>query len=131
MLAWQRAIELGVECERVAVRLPTTAAHLASQIRRASSSIAANIAEGNGRFSRPEYLRHLSIANGSLRELQSHLLFIERVYLSPEATGQALELCELAAKLLGGLIRALRGRGKREGGNKEGGKGNGTREPGN
>lgn len=52
---------------------------LASQIRRAASSIAANIAEGAGRGSSLDFARHVAIASGSLAELESHLELAERL----------------------------------------------------
>ncbi|NEO12094.1 MAG: four helix bundle protein [Moorea sp. SIO3F7] len=55
---------------------------MVQQIRRAAASIPANIAEGYGRRSTPEYIRFLNIAQGSINELQTHILLSQRVGLS-------------------------------------------------
>ena len=103
-------MELAVECERLCERFPPRAAIVANQIRRAAVSIPANIAEGNGRFSRADYVRHLSIANGSLKELESHIMLASRTYaLGADAT-DVLVLAESVGRLLGGLVRSLQRR---------------------
>ena len=112
LIAWQKAMELAVTVEKVCAQLPARASHLASQMRRAAGSIPANIAEGNGRFSRPEYLRHLSIANGSVRELETHLELSARNYGRTPNIETALGLTLDVSRLLGGLVRALKGKGK-------------------
>ncbi|MEX2154691.1 MAG: four helix bundle protein [Gemmatimonadaceae bacterium] len=112
LIAWQKAMDLAVACEKVCVELPARASSLVTQIRRAAVSIPANIAEGNGRFSRPDYLKHLSIANGSVRELESHLEFAKRAYGRTEAIEASLKLALEVCKLLAGLVRALRGKKK-------------------
>ncbi len=74
-MVWQKAMDLAVECYRIAKRLPKEETYgLISQIKRAAASIPANIAEGHGREHLGEYLPHLSVANGSLMELETHLL---------------------------------------------------------
>jgi four helix bundle protein len=79
-----------------------------SQIRRASASIPANIAEGHGRKTRKEYLQFLYIAQGSLRELETHLLLSKRVRLNPSDTIEPLlNQCESVGRLLSALIRSL------------------------
>ena len=108
LLVWQKAIELALTCEQVCDVLPNSASHVASQIRRSADSVHSNIAEGNGRFSRADYLRHLSISNGSLRELESRLHFVARCYGKTDATEAAAQLTILVTKLLAGLVRSLR-----------------------
>ena len=110
LIAWQQAMELAVECEHLCGRLPPRASSVASQIRRSATSIPANIAEGNGRFSRADYLRHLSIAHGSLKELESHLHYISRVYRPGAEVDAAVSLSRNVGRLLGGLIRSLQPR---------------------
>ncbi|MCL2834041.1 MAG: four helix bundle protein [Treponema sp.] len=82
---------------------------LTSQMRRAAVSVPANIAEGNGRMSRKEYLRFLSIANGSLKELETHILIAERVkLLKNEAMEQLLTQLQMVGRLLTALKKSLR-----------------------
>jgi four helix bundle protein len=79
---------------------------LTSQLRRAAVSIPSNIAEGFGRHSRPEYLRYLRIARGSLAELGTQIELACRVGLmQPDA--QLGDLVEENARILSALIRAL------------------------
>jgi four helix bundle protein len=82
---WQRAMDLLVESYRIAHTFPPLERHgLASQLRRAAVSIPANIAEGNGRRHRGEYVHHVSIARGSLTELETHLEAARRLGYSTE-----------------------------------------------
>jgi four helix bundle protein len=81
---------------------------MASQIRRAAASVPANIAEGHGRNSRGEYAQFLRVAQGSLKELETHVLLARRIGLI-DASGESkiLERCEVVGKMLRALIRAL------------------------
>ena len=110
LIAWQQSIELAVECERLCDRLPPRASSIVGQTRRSATSISANIAEGNGRASRADYLRHLSIAHGSLKELESHLHFISRVYRPVSEVDAVMNRARRVGRLLGGLIRSLQPR---------------------
>ena len=70
--AWKRALLLVADVYRVTRQLPTDERFgLTAQMRRAAVSVTSNIAEGYGRSTRGEYLNHLSIARGSLYELES------------------------------------------------------------
>ena len=81
---------------------------LTSQVRRSASSIAANIAEGYGRETRGAYQQFLRIAQGSLKELETHLLIAERVGIMMRgAAAGILERTESLGKLLRLLIRKL------------------------
>jgi four helix bundle protein len=115
LIVWQKAMDLALACEKVCVELPARASSVATQIRRCAVSIPANIAEGNGRFSRGDYLRHLSIANGEVKELETHLEFAARAYGRTAAIEAALKLAVEVSRLLAGLVRALRGKGKAKG----------------
>src|SRR4051812_13134495 len=80
LLAWQKAVDLAIEVDIVCDALPTKVSYLRLQMRRAANSVYSNIAEGNGRFSRTDYLRFLSDSHASLREVESNLYFVSRRY---------------------------------------------------
>jgi four helix bundle protein len=111
LLVWQKAMDLVVECYTFVSKLPTNETYgLISQIRRAAVSVPANIAEGHGRDHVGDYLRHLSIANGSLMELETHLLLIGRLGYRPvEEAEPLLTQSSEVGKMLAGLSKSLRG----------------------
>ena len=81
---------------------------MTSQMRRASVSVAANIAEGYGRQQTKPFIQFLRISQGSLKEVETLLLLAERVGLvSGEAARIALERCQRIGKMLVGLVRKL------------------------
>ena len=81
---------------------------LTAQIRRCSASIPANIAEGRGREHTRSFIQYLRISQGSLKELETHLLLAERVGITTaHAIAPAMELCEGVGKMLRALIRSL------------------------
>lgn len=81
---------------------------LTSRITRAASSITGNIAEGYGRELTVTYIHPLRIAQGSLKELESHsLLAVEVELLEQQACLSLLVDCEEVGKMLRSLIRAL------------------------
>src|SRR5215468_3119061 len=84
---------------------------LTTQIRRAAASIPANIAEGNGREKTGSYIQFLRISQGSLKELETHVMLSQTVELmnAPDAE-QILAMTEEVGKLLRSLIRALQER---------------------
>jgi len=109
LVAWQKAMGVVETVYRVTRDWPREELFgLTSQIRRAAVSVPANIAEGQGRTGIKEFLHHLSIANGSLRELQTHVLISQRLGYSDESTCKALmEQTTEVARLLVGLIKSL------------------------
>jgi len=109
LIAWQRAIELAEAAYQLSRQFPADERFGAtSQVRRASVSVAANIAEGYGRGTRSSYLSFLRIARGSLREVETHLIIAERVKLAEaEAIGEVLALCDEVARILQALIAKL------------------------
>lgn len=106
---WQQGMDLAEGCYLATRQFPKDELYgMISQIRRASASIPANISEGYGRKSRNEYIQFLYIAQGSLKELETHLLLSQRVKLaSKEVIFPLLTQCESVGRLLTGLIRAL------------------------
>ena len=109
---WQLAMELAEKCYEVTRRFPKEELFgLTSQIRRAAVSIPANIAEGQGREHTREFLNHLSIARGSLMELETHLILGQRVALmSAENVEQLLILSSRVSRMLSGLRKSLKRR---------------------
>src|SRR5690349_10561592 len=77
---------------------------LTSQTRRAAASIPANIAEGFGRASRASYAHFVRIAQGSLKELETHLILAERVGVAKAGASEAI-LRE--SDEVGRMLRAL------------------------
>lgn len=111
LLVWQKAMDLVVECYRFVSTLPKNETYgLISQVQRAAVSVPANIAEGHGRDHLGDYLRHLSVANGSLMELETHLLLVGRLgYRPAEDAEPLLSQCSEVGKMLAGLTRSLKG----------------------
>ncbi len=82
---------------------------LTSQIRRSAASISANIAEGHGWENTGSFVQSLRIAQGSLKELETHLILSERIGLLQVPELQTtLAQCESLGKMVRALIRSLR-----------------------
>jgi four helix bundle protein len=77
---------------------------LTSQIRRSAVSIPANIAEGYGRDSTKAYVNQLRIAQGSLKELETHLLLAKRVGI---ASGESVSPLMAKSESLGKMLRTM------------------------
>ena len=109
---WQVSMTLAEKCYGITRGFPKEELFaLTSQIRRAAGSVPANIAEGQGRDTTKDFLRSLSIASGSLVELETHLILSQRVGLLPEATlNELLLLTERIGRMLSRLRAALRKR---------------------
>jgi four helix bundle protein len=106
---WQLAMELVELCYKATAKFPRDEVFgLTAQIRRASVSIAANIAEGYGRELTGSFIQFLRVSQGSVKELETHWLIAERIGLATaEETASLLKTCERLSKMLRGLIRAL------------------------
>jgi four helix bundle protein len=106
---WQKAMDLAEQCYRVTRGFPKDELFgMISQIRRASASIPANIAEGWGREGTREYIQFLRVAQGSLKELETHLILCQRVGLLLEAQAlPLLVLCTEVGKMMRSLIGSL------------------------
>ena len=107
---WKRALILVADVYRTTRRLPSEERFgLTSQMRRTAVSITSNIAEGYGRSTRGEYLNHLSIARGSLYELESLCHICQELSLlsAKDLTTVSRHLVHVR-RLLRHLIEALR-----------------------
>lgn len=106
---WNEAMTLAEQCYRLTRGFPKDELYgMTSQIRRSAASVPANIAEGYGRESRGEYVQFLRVAQGSLKELETHILLSQRVGLaSEEAFEPVVNQCETVGKMLRALIRSL------------------------
>lgn len=115
---WEQAMDLAVACYESTKSFPREETYgMTSQIRRCSSSIPANIAEGWGRQSTGDYIRFLRIAQGSLKELETHLILCSRVGLVETSSLPGLESqTQSIGKMLFALIRSLQ---KKELGNSQ------------
>ena len=106
---WQKAMDLVVGCYRMTEQFPKTELYgLTSQLQRAAVSIPANIAEGQGRSHTREFLNHLSVAYGSLMEVETHLEIEARLeYLDQAALNRLLDQTGETGRMLNGLMQAL------------------------
>jgi four helix bundle protein len=106
---WQEGMGVAEACYLLTKRFPKDELFgMTSQIRRAASSVPANIAEGYGRNSKGDYIQFLRISQGSLKELETHLTLSRRVGLLGESeTNTVLEDCDRLGKMLHRLIRSL------------------------
>jgi four helix bundle protein len=84
---------------------------LCTQLQRAAVSIPANIAEGHARDSTKDFLRHLSIARGSLAEVETFMTLAQRLnYISKTSEQSALSTLDDLSRMLRGLQKSLRGK---------------------
>jgi four helix bundle protein len=102
-------MNLAEECYRLSKLFPSLEMYgMTSQIRRAAVSVPANIAEGYGREHRQEYIHFLQIAQGSLKELETHLILSGRVGLTVYTDiDPILQQCDMIGRMLRALIRSL------------------------
>lgn len=109
LLVWKAAMDLAVECYGVTKTFPPSETYgMTSQLRRSSSSIAANIAEGYGREHTGSFIQFLRVAQGSLKELETHTLLCERVGLMLAAdASRLLQHSNDLGKMLRAMIRSL------------------------
>lgn len=107
---WQRATALAVEVYRRTAKFPADERFgLTSQVRRAVVSVASNIAEGSGRASWGDLLRHLSIARGSLKEVEAQLFIaVQLGYCTEPELAKCFEGCDIVSRMLTNLQRSIR-----------------------
>jgi four helix bundle protein len=105
-------MDLVVESYKLARLLPPNQTFgLASQIQRGAASTPANVAEGHGREHLGDYLYHLSVANGSLMELETHFhVGLRLSYFDRARIDAVLKQTAELGRMLAGLIRSLKRR---------------------
>src|SRR5262245_42584823 len=109
---WQLGMQIVEKVYRLSSQLPKSETYgLASQIQRAAVSVPANIAEGHAMGSSKEFSRFLAIAQGSLAELETHLLLAEQLkYVPATAVESIIDSCTEEAKMLRGLRARVKSR---------------------
>ena len=106
LIVWQKAMDLVEQVYTTSKSFPREEVYgLTSQLRRAAVSIPSNIAEGQGRRTTADFMRHLSISYGSLREVETQTLIAVRLqYLTTE---RCQKIMKMAGRLLNGLMSSL------------------------
>ena len=109
---WRQSMDLAETVWNLSATFPEQERFgMTSQLRRAASSVPANIAEGAGRSGTGEFLHFLGIASGSLAETETFLLLAERLrLLPPDRSKTALDQAEAVGRMLTALKRSLRKR---------------------
>lgn len=109
LLVWQKAMDLVTEIYKITATFPNEERFgLSSQARRAAVSVPSNIAEGHGRKATGAYINHLSIAHGSLMELETQTQIAVRLDFIAEAQASVLlKQMDEIAKMLSGLKKSL------------------------
>ena len=106
---WNTALSLALEVYQLTDSFPHAERFgLTSQVRRAAVSVASNIAEGHARSTRGEYKHFLSIARGSVVEVEVQLTLAERLgYVKSPVLATALDHCDAISRMITNLKRAL------------------------
>lgn len=110
LLVWQKSIQLATAIYRLTQAFPREEIFgLTSQMRRASVSIASNIAEGQGRIGTGEFQQFLGIARASSFELQTQLLIARNLNLgSKESIDESEALSLEISKMINGILKSLK-----------------------
>ena len=110
LVVWRKSIDLAKRVYSVTVQMPDSERFgLTSQMRRAAVSIPSNIAEGNARQHRRDYIHFLTVARGSLAELETQMLIAHELNMIPPAT-EVTSLIGEVIRMLQALINSLRTR---------------------
>lgn len=110
LIVWRRAVELSLAIYKLTAAFPASEQFgLTNQLRRASVSIASNIAEGYGRPTKGENLQFLGHARGSNCEVQTELVIADGLGFGSEAKRRHAEgLCDEIGRMLVVMMRRLR-----------------------
>lgn len=110
LIVWQKAIDLVEAIYQTTTAFPREEVYgLTFQVRKAAVSVPSNIAEGHGRTSTREFLNFLSIAHGSLKEVETQLVIAERLkYMNQRVKESLLEKSTEVGRLISGLSNSLK-----------------------
>ena len=109
LIAWQKAAELSVQIYKTTAHFPGSERFgLTNQMRRASVSVASNIAEGYGRSTKGEYYLFLGNARGSCCEVETQIFIARKIGYGVSSDLDAAEhLCNDVGRLLGALMKSI------------------------
>lgn len=107
---WEKSFNLAILVYGILKNFPQSERFgLISQMQRAAVSIPSNIAEGAGRNSQKEFIQFLSIARGSVNELETQILLSSELgYISSEENRELLSFCVEILKMVSALISTLK-----------------------
>ncbi|MGA2619442.1 MAG: four helix bundle protein [Thermoguttaceae bacterium] len=109
LLVWQEAVNLAQQVYKATKAFPQEERYgLTSQMRRAAVSVPSNVAEGQARETRGEFVQFLGHSRGSLAELDTQLILAQKMsFLAPPAAAELRQQVAKVGKLLNGLRRSL------------------------
>ena len=110
LIVWQKAFQLTLAIYKATANFPADEKYgIVAQLRRAGVSIPSNIAEGQGRHFTAEFIHHLYIARGSLKEVETQILISASLeYIKQDQADNLLSLTTEVCRLINGLSRSLR-----------------------
>jgi len=113
-VVWQKSIAMVTAIYRATQSFPREEIYgLTSQLRRSAVSVASNIAEGQGRISKPEFRQFLGMARGSLLEMETQLVIAGNLgYIAPALANSLSQRSGEVSRLLHGLMQSLQAHGR-------------------
>jgi four helix bundle protein len=109
LIVWQKGMDLVESVYRVTRVFPKEEMFgLTSQVRRAAVSVPSNLAEGQGRQTTRDFMNFISIARGSLQEMETQILIASRLqYIIATQTNEITDMVAEVGRLLSGLYNSL------------------------
>ncbi len=109
LIVWQKSVDLVTDIYAATSTFPRHEVFgLTSQLRRSAVSVPSNVAEGQGRATKGEFIQFLSHARGSLFELETQVWIAKKLgYLSPDSSLALEKHAEEVARILNGLLTSL------------------------
>ncbi|MFH1264180.1 MAG: four helix bundle protein [Planctomycetota bacterium] len=112
LIVWEKAMDFVELLYRTTALFPKEELYgLTAQMRRAAVSIPSNIAEGQGRDTAADFVRFLSIARGSVKEVETQVLIARRLgYINVQKEAELTALTDEMSRLITGLKASLSGK---------------------